>query len=67
MDSRQYRAKYTKENVLMGYIYIIKNNVNSKVYIGQTKKSIEERWKEHIYSSTYRNQILYMAMRKYGV
>ncbi len=51
----------------MGYIYIVKNNVNSKVYIGQTKKSIEERWKEHIYSSTYRNQILYIAMRKYGV
>ena len=50
----------------MGYIYIIKNSINSKVYIGQTKKSIQERWKEHLYSSTYRNQVLYIAMRKYG-
>ena len=29
-------------------LYIIKNTVNSKVYIGQTKKSIESRFKEHL-------------------
>lgn len=27
-----------------GYIYIIKNIINNKVYIGQTSFSIEHRW-----------------------
>jgi len=32
----------------MGYIYIIKNDINDKIYIGQTSRSIEVRWKEHV-------------------
>lgn len=31
----------------MGYIYKIINNVNEKVYIGQTKRTLERRWYEH--------------------
>lgn len=31
----------------MGYIYKITNDINDKVYIGQTKRSIEKRWEEH--------------------
>ena len=31
----------------MGYIYKITNDVNSKVYIGQTKRTLERRWYEH--------------------
>lgn len=31
-----------------GSIYIIKNNINDKVYIGQTTNTIEERFKNHI-------------------
>lgn len=31
----------------MGYIYKITNNINHKVYIGQTKRSVEKRWQEH--------------------
>lgn len=31
----------------MGYIYKIVNDVNDKIYIGQTKRTLEERWKEH--------------------
>lgn len=31
----------------MNKIYIIKNNINSKVYIGKTQYSIEQRFKEH--------------------
>lgn len=50
-----------------GYIYIIKNRVNNKCYIGQTKKTIEERWREHIFNHTRRKQAIYMAMRKYGI
>lgn len=52
----------------MGFkIYLIKNNINGKVYIGKTKKSIEERWKEHIKKAKNRiNRRLYDAINKYG-
>ena len=49
----------------MGNIYIIKNTVNSKVYIGQTRYSIQERFKDHINNSRYFDNHLYLAMRKY--
>lgn len=35
-----------------GKIYCIKNKINEKVYVGQTTKSIEERFYQHIYSYT---------------
>lgn len=53
----------------MGYIYKIWNEINDKVYIGQTTCSLQKRWKEHIYASRnekYRIQHIYRAMRKYG-
>lgn len=31
----------------MGYIYIITNDINNKVYIGQTISTVEHRWGEH--------------------
>ena len=33
---------------LIGRIYIIKNQVNDRVYIGRTTKRVEERFKQHI-------------------
>ena len=52
----------------MGYIYKITNNVNSKVYIGQTKKTIEERFNQHIKcAKEHVNQYLYDAMNHYGI
>ena len=52
----------------MGYIYKIINDINDKVYIGQTCRSIKERWKEHLkdYQKTQNNFPIYNAMRKYG-
>lgn len=53
-----------------GYIYCITNHVNSKIYIGQTRTSIEERYASHIRCSRSKdgdNILLYLAMRKYGV
>jgi|SRR5260221_3302565 len=29
-------------------IYLHRNRINGKSYVGQTKKTIEERWKEHL-------------------
>ena len=50
-----------------GFIYIIKNTVNSKVYIGQTRVSVDTRWKEHLRHAQYGDQIINKAMKKYGV
>ena len=53
----------------MGYIYKIWNDINDKVYIGQTTQSIQQRWKEHLYnshSSQNKPRAVYSAMKKYG-
>lgn len=52
---------------MIGFIYIIKNTVNDKVYIGQTRASVEQRWREHLRHAQYGDQIINRAMRKYGV
>lgn len=53
----------------MGFIYKIVNDINDKVYIGQTSGTIEERYKQHlkkIHSEDRKTYPLYNAMRKYG-
>ena len=50
-----------------GFIYIIKNTVNGKVYIGQTRNSVDQRWKEHLRHAQYGDQVINRAMKKYGV
>lgn len=54
---------------LLIYIYIIINKINHKRYIGQTSKTIEKRFKKHIYDSFNgnRQQAIHHAIRKYGV
>ena len=54
----------------MAYIYIIKNDINDKVYIGKTTKTIQERFKEHIREykkERCEKRPLYNAMNKYGL
>ena len=53
----------------MPYIYKITNMKNGKIYIGQTKTTIEKRWKDHIKDSksNYVNRPLYDAINKYGI
>lgn len=54
-----------------GYIYKITNKTNGKIYIGQTTRTIEERWAEHIRNSNcpsateYPNKF-HRAIRKYS-
>jgi group I intron endonuclease len=51
----------------MGFIYKITNKINNKIYIGQTRLSLEERWKAHIKKAQqYPNRYLYDAMNHYG-
>ena len=54
----------------MPYIYKIINNVNQKMYIGKTTRTIEERFKEHCKDYKKRDlekRPLYSAMKKYGI
>ena len=72
LDSWKYRTKiYIFKSIIrgikIGFIYIIKNKVNSKVYIGQTRKTIEKRFKEHLSNIERRTCPIYLAMKKYGI
>ena len=54
----------------MGYIYKIENQINHKVYIGQTIKSLNKRFSQHKnnYTKPYFSQIhLYRAFKKYDI
>ena len=54
----------------MGYVYIIKNTINDKVYVGKTETTLKQRFSEHKQDSVRRRnekRPLYAAMRKYGV
>lgn len=51
----------------MGYIYKITNIINGKIYIGQTQKTIEERFQRHKeVAFKHPNRYLYNAMNHYG-
>jgi group I intron endonuclease len=47
-------------------IYLIRNTQNHKCYVGKTKRSLQQRWHEHVYASHKSNLILARAIRKYG-
>lgn len=54
---------------ILGYIYKIENNINGKLYIGQTV-DVDARWKKHLSVAQsefipYRSH-LYNAIKKYG-
>lgn len=51
-----------------GLIYIIKNTVNNKVYVGQTTTNLNTRFSQHTKKSTVSNRFykLHNAIRKYG-
>ena len=52
---------------MKGYIYIIRNKINNKVYIGQTTQTINVRFTNHkMASRTGEDTKFYRAMRKYG-
>lgn len=51
----------------MGLIYKIVNNINGDEYVGQTKKSLNERVNQHYYNSDYGFEYsINDAIRTYG-
>lgn len=57
--------------IYYGYVYLIYNNFDNNVYVGETIQTIEKRFKQHIYESTNPKARAYnfklsKAIRKYG-
>lgn len=61
---------------MKGNLYKIINDINSKIYIGKTYKTLSERWSGHINSAFKLNDSktdyeynykIYKAIRKYGI
>jgi group I intron endonuclease len=53
---------------IMFSIYIIKNKINDKVYIGQTKGTINKRWVGHkSRANKGSNLVIHSAMRLHGI
>ena len=50
----------------MGYIYKITNRIDKKIYVGQTIRDVEERWKAHLHKGS-NCRYLSSAIKKYGV
>ena len=50
-------------------IYKAENNITSEVYIGQTKKTLAERKRDHVYEAFKRglNDKFHLALREFGV
>lgn len=50
-----------------GSVYLIKNSVNGKVYVGQTIQPVERRFKQHLkLPKASQKQLIYKAIKKYG-
>lgn len=52
----------------MTHIYKVTNTINGKIYVGQTKSSIEDRWKGHVKDALNesRRAKFQKAIKKYG-
>lgn len=56
-----------RKNKVIYIIYKITNIITNKLYIGQTKKPLKIRWKEHIKLSKIKDFKFYRSIRKYGI
>lgn len=59
--NRQRGRHIVKETDMI--IYMAKNKINNKIYIGQTIKSLNSRFKSHLRGKTYFDN----SLRKYGI
>ena len=50
----------------MGKIYLIKNHITGKVYVGQTRYTLQHRFTQHLESAGKSNSILHKSIKKHG-
>lgn len=69
MEDVEMKKNNTKENKITGIIYKSTNNITGAIYIGETKKRIDERIGMHRFNSQNEknpNSKLYNNIRHYG-
>jgi group I intron endonuclease len=49
-----------------GVVYVITNNINDMLYVGQTTQSLEERFRQHCKASNVGTMRICRAIQKYG-
>lgn len=52
---------------MKGYIYKFENKINNKIYIGQTIRKPNIRYREHIKGHNSKNSLIHKAIVKYGI
>lgn len=66
----RYTLSFDENNkIIFGYIYLIKNKTNNKVYVGQTTRTLTKRiyeYKSNFNNDATHNQYLSNAFKKYG-
>lgn len=52
----------------MGWIYVLRNSINYRAYVGKTTRELNDRLNEHYKAAiTNKRGLLYSAMRKHGL
>lgn len=69
-DNNNYNAKdiVSLSEKIYGYIYIITNDINNRVYVGKTTTTIEDRFNRHCKNGKFEKNInsIDYAINKYG-
>lgn len=52
----------------LGFVYLLKCNLNGKIYVGITSDVLSKRWNKHVYDARHDSKcVIHRAMRKYGL
>ena len=53
---------------MIGIIYLVRCLITGKGYVGQTQRTLRQRWLQHLYATVHDSTfLLHRALRKYGV